>query len=228
MFFAKSSNTISTCIWNFYFNQIQPKVHKSDMCTFEKWNESKNSKTTSFWQTLFIVVINYMWLSMGKPSQSHFFQILFILMTLSAIFRHFWIYFFTLGWIKCIRGASLLTKPFFFYFSPEFCLVTLAGFSYRRSHMLQAVILRCNCYIFVNHAGIMWAWILINLPIIKLLQENCFSELCLLRNVGMDPTPLLNSSGTNAAPHCPIFYQIFFILLWPIFRATSCIFRKFA
>jgi hypothetical protein len=43
-------------------------------------------------------------------------------MTLGAILRHFWIYFCTLGWIKCIRGASLLKKIkkfiSFFYFSP--------------------------------------------------------------------------------------------------------------
>jgi hypothetical protein len=50
-------------------------------------------------------------------------------MTLGAILWHFWIYFCTLGWIKCIRGAS-------FYFSP-FCLATLAGFSHRRSHIMQ-------------------------------------------------------------------------------------------
>jgi hypothetical protein len=55
-------------------------------------------------------------------------------MTLGAILRHFWIEFCTLGWIKCIRGASLLKKHFFFYFS-EFWQATLARFSHRRSHI---------------------------------------------------------------------------------------------
>jgi hypothetical protein len=45
---------------------------------------------------------------------------LLILMTLGAILRHFWIYFCTLGWVKCIRGASLLffTFPLFLQFLP--------------------------------------------------------------------------------------------------------------
>jgi hypothetical protein len=53
---------------------------------------------------------------------------------LGATLRHFWIYFGTLGCIKCIGGASILKKKKFPFFS-EFCLASLVGFSRRRSQL---------------------------------------------------------------------------------------------
>jgi hypothetical protein len=106
--------------------QIDPELWYSHLLPWVSFQEVGYLSAESAWKDIEWYVTVY-----GKTQPSYFFQ-----MSMFMCFINLY-HFCTLGWIKCIRGASLLlTKKLIIFFLlfplslplfSEFCLATLVG-----------------------------------------------------------------------------------------------------